>query len=151
MCNLEILRKFIKGSPLLQRENSLLGSQNTTRRLPSTFPQIVFSSKAGFTFSLSLQYKLHSVHDAVRYTEDVSETWLIYGCPTYDKWETRKERGRNEGKEEREKERSKERMKMARKIQYRLREMICVISFDSTAHYTRTLPPSCIPFFRIHK
>jgi hypothetical protein len=57
MGNVEILAKFLNGSPLLQRENSLLVNQNTTRRLPSTFPQIVFSSNAGFTLSrLNINY-----------------------------------------------------------------------------------------------
>jgi len=97
----------------------LLGSQNTTRRLPSTFPQTVFSSNAGFTLScLSINYMafmspLGTRGTSVRPDKDRHVQLTISGK------QERKE-GRIEEKNKWKKERSKEGRKMARKIKDRL-------------------------------
>jgi hypothetical protein len=89
----------------------LLGSQNTIRRLTSTFPQIIFPVNVGFTLSLSLslspQYKLHSIYGAVRYKEDIKpdKSWNV----NLSGKQERKERGIKERKKGEKSEVKKER------------------------------------------
>jgi len=101
----------------------LLGGQNTTRRLSSTFPQIVFPSKAGFTLSrLSINYiafmtPLDIQRMSVR-PDKYRDVQLTISGKTRMEW-------RNKGKEEMETERSKEKTKIARKVKDRLSNVRC--------------------------